>query len=196
MKCEITGLQDYRELIKSSSLTPLLKQGQQQQVAQDYAQMALDYLQGWRLQNFYQPILLFDDPYRKKNCFLMFRQNVPFSGCAHCLFSGHWALLRRAWLPSPNFLPSGIFIYVDKSPLKLLLSRLISPSSQILSPYEKCSSPVIISVVFHWVFSSNSHSHWLARLPARDRNSTPWIARLLNGLIFSHSHRREVLKSG
>ena len=46
---------------------PLLKQGHPEPVAQDYVQMAVEYLQGWRLHNLSgQPIALLSYPHSEK----------------------------------------------------------------------------------------------------------------------------------
>lgn len=53
--------------------TPL-KQAQLQQVAQDYAQMGFEYLQGERPQNVpRKPVPVFGHPHSKNRCFLIFR---------------------------------------------------------------------------------------------------------------------------
>ena len=56
-----------RHLLSSSSPNALLKQGQLQQVAQDYVQSGFEYLQGWRLHSLSgQPVPVFDHPFGKK----------------------------------------------------------------------------------------------------------------------------------
>ena len=57
------ALPGWRDLWRSSSPSPLLQQGQQQQVAQDPVQMALEYLQRWKLHNLSgQPVPLISPP--------------------------------------------------------------------------------------------------------------------------------------
>ena len=56
-----------RDVWRSSGLTPLLKQGHLEMVAQDHAQMAFEYLQGWRLHNLTgQPVPVLSHPHGEK----------------------------------------------------------------------------------------------------------------------------------
>jgi len=56
-----------RDLCGSSSPTPLLKQGQLQQAAQDLVQVGLEYLQGRRLHNLSgQPVQVLRHPQREE----------------------------------------------------------------------------------------------------------------------------------
>jgi len=56
-----------RELWRSSSPTPLLKQGHLQPVSQDHDQTAFEYLQGWRLHQLPgQPVPVLGHPHNEK----------------------------------------------------------------------------------------------------------------------------------
>lgn len=56
-----------RDLWRSSCPALLLKQGHLEPVAQDHVQMAFEYLQGWRLDNFSgQPVPVLGHPYSEK----------------------------------------------------------------------------------------------------------------------------------
>ena len=56
-----------RDLSRSCSPTPMLKQGQLEQVAQDHVQLGFEYLHWWRLRSLSgQPMPVFYHPHRKK----------------------------------------------------------------------------------------------------------------------------------
>lgn len=46
-----------RDVWRSPGQTPLLKQDHMETVAQDHAQMAFDYHQGWRAHNFFMQLV-------------------------------------------------------------------------------------------------------------------------------------------
>lgn len=77
--------------VRSSSLTPLFRQGHLELVAQNSVHFCFEYLHDLSG----HPVPVFDDPHNKK-VFLMFRGNLI---CACCLLSCQWAPLRGVRLP-------------------------------------------------------------------------------------------------
>lgn len=85
----------------------------------------------------------------KKAFFLHLNVKYCISVCALCLFSCHWAQLRRVCLYH-------LYSPYQVSPLHLVFSRLNSLSSLSLSLYETCSCPLKIFVTLCRTLSSMS----------------------------------------
>lgn len=115
-----------RGLWRSSSPSPLLKQGHLEQVTQDYVQSGFEYLQGWTfhssLGSFFQRTTLM-----VRQCFLMVRQNLLcLNLCPLPLVTGHHWEDPGSVVFTP-FLQ--VFLNIAKTPLSHLFSRLSSPFS-------------------------------------------------------------------
>ena len=105
-----------RDLWRSSSPTPLPKQGHLERIAQDCVQMAFEYLQGWRLHKVCgQPVPLLGHPHSEK-VFPHVQEEPPvfhFVPIASCPVTGHlWKEAGSVFL-SPSL---QIFMYTDKFP--------------------------------------------------------------------------------
>lgn len=70
------------------------------------------------------------------------------SVCAHCLCSWHWAPLKEAWLCLLCIIPSHIYRHWWNPPFPGWTVSALSFSSE-----ERCSSPFIILLDFHWSLS-------------------------------------------
>lgn len=135
---------------------PLIKQ-----VAQDCVQVAFEYILEWRLRNLpRQPVPVLGHP-SSAEVVPDGRHLLCFSLC-HCLFSCHWASLKRACLHLLHTLPLGTYWW---DPPWTLFSRLNSLSSLSLSSCERCSSPFIIFAALYWSLSTVSMSllYWGAQ---------------------------------
>jgi len=90
--------------------TVLLKQGCLGQFSQVHVQTAFEYLQRWRLHNLSrQPVPVLGHPHSEK-AFPDIQRKHLVSVCALCLWSCHWAGLKRAWLHPLCTHPSGIYL--------------------------------------------------------------------------------------
>jgi len=122
---------------RSSRPTYPLTQGPLEPAPQDHVQVAFQYLQGWRLHNLSgQPVPGLSHPHSEKAFpdvqteppVFQFVLTASGPGTGH-----HWKEPGSIFL-----IPSHpILIYMDEIPLCLLFSRLNSPSSLSLSPWEE-----------------------------------------------------------
>ena len=97
-----------RDLWRSSGPTLLLKQGHLELVAQDYIQMAFEYLQQWRLRNLSgQPMTVLCHPH-SKNVFSDVQREPP-------VFQFQFVPIAsgpvRGWLPLLCTFPSGTYTH-------------------------------------------------------------------------------------
>ncbi|KAK2540579.1 hypothetical protein Q9966_004304 [Columba livia] len=121
--------------------------------------MFYDYLQGGRP---HQPLQC-SITLTVKKCFLMFRGNVPcFSLCPLPLVLSLYTT-EKSLAPSSLHLPLEYLYTLMRS--TRAFSRLDSPSSLSLAPYDRCSRPIIILVALSGTLSSMSVSllHWRAQ---------------------------------
>lgn len=124
-----------RDLWMSSGLTPELKQGQLELVAQDHVPMAFEFLQGWRLHNLpgqHVPVLRHPHIFRVRGILLY------FSVCPlpSVLSPGTTAESLAPFLFAPSL---QVFTYIDKIPRPFPSPG--SPSSLSLSQYWRSSGP-------------------------------------------------------
>ena len=94
------------DLCGSSSPTPLPKQGQVQQAAQDHVQAGFEYLHRRRLpQPLWAACPRAPSPSEGRSSSSCSGGTSYASVCAHCPLSFHWAPLKRVWPhpPAPTF---------------------------------------------------------------------------------------------
>lgn len=89
----------------------------------------------------------------KKKSYPMFRQNFLYFSLSLVLslYTMEKNLSQSSLLPIPH----QAFIHIDSIPLNLPFSRLDNPSPLSISPYKKCSKPLIIFWVLWWTCSSS-----------------------------------------
>lgn len=119
--------------MRSSTPTPQLWEGQQEQVAQGCVHLDFEYLQRQRIDNVSkQPVPIFGQAYGNNSFPFFFFFKLSFVYCAHCILSF-----------ADNHLSQGlsslqlhqIFIHIGKILLSLLFYRLNCPSSLSLFLY-------------------------------------------------------------
>jgi len=147
-----------KALWRSSAPASQIEHGCLDPVAQDHVQTAFQYLQGERLHNLSgQPVPGLSHP-RSKEVLPDVQRNLPvpqFVPTASCTVAKHhWKDLGSVLFA----LSCQVFIHIYKIPPSLLLPRVKNTDSLSLSPFERCSNPLIILVALHWTLSSMSIS--------------------------------------
>lgn len=90
-------------------------------IAQDYVQLGLEYLQGWRLHNFFGHLVpVFDLSHCKEKGFFLIYMEFPvvlFVAIASCPVTGQHRGKSGSilFIPLPS-LPNQVFIHMDKNP--------------------------------------------------------------------------------
>ena len=163
----------------------LLKQSHLELVVQDLVQMAFEYLQEWTLHNFSGNLYQCQSPLLQKCVSWCWRWTFHVSVCAHCLWSCHWAPLKRAWFCPLCTLPWSIDTHRLHIPWAFSSPSWAVPALSAF-PY-RGGAPVPSSSLWHFVGLFPVCPCLSCSEESSTGHSTPGVASpVLRGRILSH----------